>query len=145
MLPDENDIFGGLPDKTKIGILLGISLHDIHALTMASPAMVRYFRDHEISIPKPHLDYVMDHQGNRNAIPLVMITTRLRHLRDRLEGQPASEVEERIAPMVESIRFRQSGKHQFKRTLYAQDPSLSVLATARSLIPELIEVSEIGN
>ncbi|KAJ0140388.1 Uncharacterized protein HZ326_16708 [Fusarium oxysporum f. sp. albedinis] len=112
---------------------------------MASPAMLRYFRDHEISISKPHLDYAMDHQGNRNAIPLVMITTRLRHPRDRLERQPASEVEERIAPMVESIRFRQSGKHQFKRTLYAQDPSLSVLAAARSLIPELIEVSEIGN
>lgn len=111
MLPDENDIFGGLLDKTKIGILLEISLHDIHALTMASPAMLRYFRDHEISIPKPHLDYVMDHQGNRNAIPLVMITTRLRHLRDRLSRKQASEVEERIIPIIKSIKSRPNGKH----------------------------------
>lgn len=111
MLPDENDIFGGLPDKTKIEILLEMSLHDIHALKMASPAMLRYFRGHEISILKPHLDYVMDHHGNRNAIPLVMITTRFRRLRDRLSRKQASEVEERIIPIIESIKSRPNGKH----------------------------------
>jgi hypothetical protein len=81
MSPDESDNFGGLPAELTIEILLKLPLHDIHALTMASPAVLRYFRKHETSIVKPHLDHIMDHYGSKNAIPLVIITTRFRRLR----------------------------------------------------------------
>ncbi|KAH7178795.1 hypothetical protein DER46DRAFT_570411 [Fusarium sp. MPI-SDFR-AT-0072] len=65
---------------------------------MASPVMLRYSRDHEMSILKPHLDYIMDHYGSRNEIPLVIITTRFHRLRNRLGGQPASELHSWLSP-----------------------------------------------
>ncbi|KAF4944997.1 hypothetical protein FGADI_12256 [Fusarium gaditjirri] len=131
----ENDIFGELPDEAKAEILREMPLRNIQALTMASPAMLRYFRDREMSILKPHLNYLMEHYGNRNAIAAVIMTIRFRHMRERLRGKTVSEVEEGIRPLIESIK----GKHSFKHTPYAQDPGLSVLAAVISLIPELIE------
>ncbi|KAF5566044.1 hypothetical protein FPHYL_3957 [Fusarium phyllophilum] len=126
------DFFSDLPAELRMEILNQTPLQDIRHLITASPALLRIFQRHRASLLRHHLQDLLHFYGHEIILPFVAFTMDLRALRAQTQHLTASELEEKLKPVLNSIQSQECTKQPSTGYL-----NLPTLEKAQNLVPEL--------